>query len=94
MFQWMVVCHIKLLLALLSIMNACCSLYVCVSASCLIYCGWANALFNSSMKGHVEGSICLLMSGTRALVIKMLVDLNWGTMETRGKKRVCVCEGI
>lgn len=41
------------------------------------------------MKGHVEGSICLLIPGTRALLIKMLVDLNWGTAETRGRKSVC-----
>lgn len=42
------------------------------------------ALFSISMGGHVRGSICLSISGTRAGVIKIKLDLIWGTMATRG----------
>lgn len=49
---------------------------------------FAIALFNSSMGGHVQGSICLAISGTRAVVIKIQLDLIWGTMATRGGKYV------
>lgn len=65
---------------------------VCIDARVCVSCipspVCANALFNRSMKGHVEGSICLSIPGTRALVIKMLVDLIWGTMETRGGEKI------
>lgn len=54
---------------------------------------FAVALFNSSMGGHVRGSICLAISGARARVIKIQLDLIWGTMATGGGKyvynRVC-----
>lgn len=54
---------------------------------------FAISLFNSSMGGHVPGSICLAISGARAVVIKIQLDLIWGTMATRGGKyvykRVC-----
>lgn len=49
----------------------------------------AITLFNSSMGGHVRGSICLSISGTRAAVIKILLDLVWGTMATRGEN-MCI----
>lgn len=45
-------------------------------------------LFNNSLVGHVRGSICLSISGTRAVVIKIQLDLIWGTMATRGGKYV------
>lgn len=50
----------------------------------------AIALFNSSMGGHVRGSICLSISGTRVVVIKIQLDLIWGTMATRGGENMCV----
>lgn len=41
----------------------------------------------------MRGSICLAISDTRAVVIKIQLDLIWGTMATRGGKyvynRVC-----
>lgn len=48
----------------------------------------AFVLFNNSLVGHVRGSICLSISGTRAVVIKIQLDLIWGTMATRGGKYV------
>lgn len=50
----------------------------------------AIVLFNSSMGGHVRGSICLSNSGTRAGVIKIQLDLIWGTMATREEGNMCI----
>lgn len=47
---------------------------------------FAIALINSCMGRHVRGSICLAISGTRAVVIKIQLDLIWGTMATREGK--------
>lgn len=54
---------------------------------------FAVALFNSSMGGHVRGSICLAISGTRAVVVKIQLDLIWGTMATR-RGKICEQQGL
>lgn len=52
----------------------------CMYSVCELYrillCGSANSLFQGSVRGHVKGSIPQLISHSRVLVIKMLLDLN------------------